>query len=92
MLTSFGASNRDPTLVQIQKSHGVDAFMVLEPTNDMVLQQQRHRHGQDRQTGLGLSMPALSPEFASDSRAAMHEVEEGVLRYQNGVDSGSLSV
>ncbi|KAF9937835.1 phosphate system positive regulatory protein pho81 [Mortierella alpina] len=92
VLTTFGASNRDPTLVQIQKSHGVDALMVLETKNDMVLQQQQQRHGEDRPRGLGLCMPVTSQEVASDSRAAILEVEEGVLRYQNGVDSGSLSV
>ncbi|KAF9949571.1 phosphate system positive regulatory protein pho81 [Mortierella alpina] len=92
VLTSFGASNRDPALVQIQKNHGVDALMVLETKSDVVLQQQRHRHERARQTGLGLCLPTMSPEFASDSTAAMPEVEEGVLRYQNGVDSGSLSV
>ncbi|KAF9578953.1 phosphate system positive regulatory protein pho81, partial [Lunasporangiospora selenospora] len=33
VLLSFGMSNKDPALVQIQKNHGVDAFMFLDRSN-----------------------------------------------------------
>ena len=34
ILTSFGAANRDPQLVHIQKSHGVDALMLMDDSID----------------------------------------------------------
>ncbi|KAG0205298.1 phosphate system positive regulatory protein pho81 [Mortierella sp. GBA30] len=93
VLTSFGASNRDPTLVQMQRNHGVDAFMVLDLETKKVVAQLQQHFGQKRaRTGLGLELPTESSESSSDSRTDVYEVEEGVLRYQNGVDSGSLSI
>ncbi|KAF9361652.1 phosphate system positive regulatory protein pho81 [Mortierella sp. AD094] len=88
VLTSFGASNKDPTLVQIQRSHGVDAFMVMDTQLDSAARQP-FISNQGR-TGLGLDMEMGSPECIR--AAQVPDVEEGVLRYQNGAESGSLSI
>ncbi|KAI1320269.1 phosphate system positive regulatory protein pho81 [Mortierella claussenii] len=78
ILTSFGPSNRDATLVQVQKSHGVDAFMVMDIHLDHTLNQQRTM----TKTGLDLGTDAGVSRQVS-------EVEEGVLRYQNDVDGSA---
>ncbi|KAF9183811.1 phosphate system positive regulatory protein pho81 [Haplosporangium sp. Z 11] len=85
ILTSFGISNKDPALVQIQKNHGVDALMFMDSNGDIA--------SQDRnKVGVGLGITTESTRYTRPSRALPVEVEEGVLRYQNGVDSGSLGI
>lgn len=69
ILSSFGVGNKDPAQVHIQKSHGVDAFMVME-----------NSHGAETSGGGSVYIGSIP------------DVEEGVLRYQNGVDSGSFSL
>lgn len=76
ILSSFGVGNKDPVQVQIQKSHGVDAFMVME----------NHRQGSESTTTT-TTRPGGSVYIGS-----IPDVEEGVLRYQNGVDSGSFTL
>ncbi|KAF9110494.1 phosphate system positive regulatory protein pho81, partial [Mortierella sp. AM989] len=88
VLTSFGASNKDQTLVQIQKDYGVDAFMIMDTQVDPTTRQ--HPIPSQAKTGLGLDMETGFPD--SVRVAHLPEVEEGVLRYQNGVDSGSLNI
>ncbi|KAF9428742.1 phosphate system positive regulatory protein pho81 [Podila epigama] len=99
ILSSFGVGNANPSHVQIQKSHGVDAFMVMpSPLNK----------ASERATGLGVNLgPALDgtsqtswPSHSRSSSSGMYissssgalDIEEGVLRYQNGVDSGAFSL
>lgn len=72
ILSSFGVGNKDPAQVQIQKSHGVDAFMVMENS---------HSTATTTTSGGGSVYIGSIPD-----------AEEGVLRYQNGVDSGSFSL
>ncbi|KAG0331125.1 phosphate system positive regulatory protein pho81 [Podila horticola] len=86
ILSSFGVANKDPAYVQVQKSHGVDAFMVME--NPLT----------SEPTGLGVDLGTSSTTPGS-SRSGMYissssapDIEEGVLRYQNGVDSGSFTL
>ncbi|KAK3848604.1 MAG: hypothetical protein J3R72DRAFT_393586 [Linnemannia gamsii] len=79
ILTSFGGLNKDPSLVQIQKAHGVDAFMIMESSHG----------GVDSQHTLSEKHTRIS---SSSSRTfvganVVIEVEEGVLRYHSGVDS-----
>ncbi|KAK3845363.1 MAG: hypothetical protein J3R72DRAFT_364780, partial [Linnemannia gamsii] len=74
ILSSFGVGNKDPAQVQIQKSHGVDAFMIMESS-----------HGSESRTGSTTS-------GGSVYIGSIPDVEEGVLRYQNGVDSGSFTL
>ncbi|KAF8985922.1 phosphate system positive regulatory protein pho81 [Entomortierella lignicola] len=88
VLTSFGASNEDPALVQIQRNHGVDAFMIMDTRADSATQQRLVAN--QRKTGLGLDFEMGSPD--SMKGTPMPEVEEGVLRYHNGVDSKSSSL
>ncbi|KAH7048619.1 hypothetical protein BKA57DRAFT_393716, partial [Linnemannia elongata] len=76
ILSSFGVGNKDPALVQIQKSHGVDAFMVME-----------NSHSTATTTTTMTTSGSGSVYIGS-----IPDVEEGVLRYQNGVDSGSFSL
>ncbi|KAG0308647.1 phosphate system positive regulatory protein pho81 [Dissophora globulifera] len=79
ILTSFGISNRDPTLVQIQKSNGVDAFMVMDSSGSS----NRYRYERER------GHPTAELDFTANTGAIapqIAEVEEGVLRYQNGTD------
>ncbi|KAF9436755.1 phosphate system positive regulatory protein pho81 [Entomortierella beljakovae] len=83
ILTSFGASNKDPTLVQIQKSHGVDAFMIMDTQNGP--QNRQYLSPYQGRTGLGLDMDIGTSDSARVS--SLPEVEEGVLRYQNGIES-----
>lgn len=74
ILSSFGVGNKVPAQVQIQKSHGVDAFMVME-------------NGHSTATTTTTTIGGGSVYIGS-----IPDVEEGVLRYQNGVDSGSFSL
>lgn len=76
ILSSFGVGNKDPAQVQIQKSHGVDAFMVME-----------NSHSTATTTTTTTTSGSGSVYIGS-----IPDVEEGVLRYQNGVDSGSFSL
>ncbi|KAG0253710.1 phosphate system positive regulatory protein pho81 [Mortierella polycephala] len=85
ILTSFGISNKDPALVQIQKNHGVDALMFMDSNGDEALQDRN-------KAGVGLGLMAESSRNTRPSKVLSVEVEEGVLRYQNGVDSGSLGI
>ncbi|KAG0044842.1 phosphate system positive regulatory protein pho81, partial [Gryganskiella cystojenkinii] len=139
ILTSFGASNRDAGLVQLQKKHGVDAFMVLDTTSssgpstrataaDVGGNNSRNesRHGKEvthatattevATTGLGLDLGGFSQSqghvpgpaqgqgwsmtvatTTTTTTAAsvvttgepflVSDLEEGVFRYQNGIDS-----
>ncbi|KAG0044236.1 phosphate system positive regulatory protein pho81 [Gryganskiella cystojenkinii] len=126
ILSSFGVGNKDQALIQIQKSHGVDAFMYMDNTYSS----SNHRESKGISV-TGLSTPSSSSSSSTTTSAsctlpsstslsssttatstttglrtpasgltgsAMYlsasipEVEEGVLRYQNGVDSGSLSI
>ncbi|KAG0306864.1 phosphate system positive regulatory protein pho81 [Dissophora globulifera] len=104
ILSSFGSGNKDPALVQIQKSHGVDAFMFMEndgpesksmSLSTMATSLPTSSSSTISTTGLGLSKGLKS---TSGSGSAMYiasnipDVEEGVLRYQNGVDSGTFSI
>lgn len=77
ILSSFGVGNKDPVQVQIQKSHGVDAFMVME-----------NSHGAETKS----TTTTTSGCGGSVYIGSIPDVEEGVLRYQNGVDSGSFSL
>ncbi|KAF9910259.1 phosphate system positive regulatory protein pho81 [Linnemannia zychae] len=79
ILTSFGRLNKDPALVQVQKAHGVDAFMILEGSGGSNLDS-RHTLS-DRHTRTN-SSGSRTPVVTNDI-----EVEEGVLRYHSGVDS-----
>ncbi|KAI1313852.1 phosphate system positive regulatory protein pho81 [Mortierella claussenii] len=132
ILSSFGAGNKDPAQVQIQKNHGVDAFMVMEdssssssssagssrpwssssvsspPSSSSTPSSSSAAMGAG--TGLGLIKGSLKTPLSTSSSStgaatafnaagsAMYiatsipDVEEGVLRYQNGVDSGSFSL
>ncbi|KAF9932037.1 phosphate system positive regulatory protein pho81 [Linnemannia zychae] len=76
ILTSFGRLNKDPAMVQLQKSHGVDAFMITESGNEI----ESH-----------ITLSERHVRIASSSHRAssmpLVEVEEGVLRYHSGVDS-----
>ncbi|KAF8937404.1 phosphate system positive regulatory protein pho81 [Dissophora ornata] len=110
ILSSFGAGNRDPALVQIQKSHGVDAFMVMEsngPESKSLSSSGSSPPASSSSsstpsftaaatTGLGLSKGSSKAPSAAGSAmyiaSSIPDVEEGVLRYQNGVDSGSFSI
>ncbi|KAK3813191.1 MAG: hypothetical protein J3Q66DRAFT_315687 [Benniella sp.] len=76
ILTSFGAANRDPQLVHIQKSHGVDALMVMDDPID---------HDHDHDPPLGTLGTFSKPEHCV-------EIEAGVLKYQGGVDSGPVGI
>ncbi|KAI7826615.1 hypothetical protein BC939DRAFT_501788 [Gamsiella multidivaricata] len=74
ILTSFGASNRDPSLVQLQKGYGVDALMIINGRTNSAM------------TGLGLHTEPVSSDplgSASGLLGTVHmpEAEEGVLRY-----------
>ncbi|KAF9917759.1 phosphate system positive regulatory protein pho81 [Linnemannia zychae] len=80
ILSSFGVGNKDPAKVQIQKNHGVDAFMVME-----------NNHGLEARTSTTGST-ATRPSSGSVYIGSIPDVEEGVLRYQNGVDSGSFTL
>lgn len=89
ILSSFGVANKDPAYVQVQKSHGVDAFMVME--NPLT----------SEPTGLGIDLGTSSTSTTTpgSSRSGMYisslsapDIEEGVLRYQNGVDSGAFTL
>ncbi|KAF9303552.1 phosphate system positive regulatory protein pho81 [Mortierella antarctica] len=89
ILSSFGVANKDPAYVQVQKSHGVDAFMVME--NPLT----------SEPTGLGVDLGTSSTSTTTpgSSRSGMYissssapDIEEGVLRYQNGVDSGAFTL
>ncbi|KAF9088317.1 phosphate system positive regulatory protein pho81 [Mortierella sp. AD031] len=71
ILTSFGRLNKDPALVQVQKSHGVDAFMIMES-------EMESNHTLSEKYARAASSSSVIP---------LIEVEEGVLRYHSGVDS-----
>lgn len=75
ILSSFGVGNKDPAQVQIQKSHGVDAFMVME-------------NGHSTAT----TTTTTTSGGGSVYIGSIPDAEEGVLRYQNGVDSGSFTL
>ncbi|ORZ04447.1 hypothetical protein BCR41DRAFT_198189 [Lobosporangium transversale] len=99
ILASFGMSNRNPVLVQAQKGHGVDAFMVIGIYMDDLYQRQHvSPHGRGK-TGLGLDIATgsvsgtlRSPRSGAVSRLQLNELEEGVLRYQNDIGPGSLGI
>ncbi|KAF9135434.1 phosphate system positive regulatory protein pho81 [Mortierella sp. 14UC] len=80
ILTSFGRLNKDPALVQVQRSHGVDAFMIME-SSDGSNDAGSHHTLSGKYTRTSSS---ASREFVG---ANVIEVEEGVLRYHSGVDS-----
>ncbi|KAG0246433.1 phosphate system positive regulatory protein pho81 [Mortierella sp. GBA43] len=108
ILSSFGPGNKDPALVQLQRNHGVDAFMVLEdhsigskapsspistspsssPSSSTSSSVAMTRLGQGKGTSKTSTAAAGSATFIGSS---VSDVEEGVLRYQNGVD-GSFSI
>ncbi|KAK5827879.1 hypothetical protein F5H01DRAFT_272383, partial [Linnemannia elongata] len=79
ILTSFGRLNKDPALVQVQKSHGVDAFMIMESDVDS------YHTLSEKHTRTASSSSSRMQQVAASSSAI--EVEEGVLRYHSGVDS-----
>lgn len=79
ILTSFGAANRDPQLVHIQKNHGVDALMIMDGPID-------HDHQRDRPLGSSGTSSKLEHSLA------ISEIEEGVIKYQGGVDSGPVGI
>ncbi|KAF9360543.1 phosphate system positive regulatory protein pho81, partial [Mortierella sp. NVP85] len=54
IISSFGPSNKDPALVQLQKNHGVDAFMILE----------------DNPVSKSLSSPVSTPPSSSPSSSS----------------------
>ncbi|KAG9325375.1 hypothetical protein KVV02_004150 [Mortierella alpina] len=87
ILSSFGAANKDPAVVQIQKNYGVDALMAM----DVHAQSSGPSSSASSATmtsgcsGSGSAGAAGSALYIATS---IPEVEEGVLRYQNGVDSG----
>ncbi|KAF9115381.1 phosphate system positive regulatory protein pho81 [Mortierella sp. AM989] len=95
ILSSFGPGNKDPAQVQLQKNNGVDAFMVMENSNPEI------RFMSSSNSSPPSSVSATSNKASSKSSTAagsmyiatsIPDVDEGVLRYQNGVDSGSLSI
>ncbi|KAG0204690.1 phosphate system positive regulatory protein pho81 [Mortierella sp. GBA30] len=108
ILSSFGAANKDPAMVHIQKSHGVDALMVVVDNNS----NNNNNHGGNNSHSLesrALSTSSVSSNTSSATVmtsvsgtggaagsalyiSSIGDVEEGVLRYQNGVDSGSFSI
>ncbi|KAF9433256.1 phosphate system positive regulatory protein pho81 [Entomortierella beljakovae] len=95
ILSSFGSGNMDPLKVQIQKSHGVDAFMVMESSQEARFISSPPASISAALSGTGLSK---TPSKSCGTTGSVYigtsipDVEEGVLRYQNGVDSGSVSI
>ncbi|KAI8363658.1 hypothetical protein B0O80DRAFT_434224 [Mortierella sp. GBAus27b] len=85
ILASFGASNRNPELVQIQRKHGVDALMVMEDPTD--LRRQHYRLAPCDVPGtrsVGVSIEAVGSTGSSgtlESWQMASEVDEGVLKY-----------
>ncbi|KAF9949749.1 phosphate system positive regulatory protein pho81 [Modicella reniformis] len=119
IISSFGPSNKDPALVQLQKSHGVDAFMVLDDINSgskspvsstspppppssaspssSSSSSSSMSSSSVGMTGLGLGKGSSRASTTAAGSAmyigsSIPDVEEGVLRYQNGVDSGSFNL
>ncbi|KAG0353055.1 phosphate system positive regulatory protein pho81 [Gamsiella multidivaricata] len=114
ILSSFGPGNKDPALVQIQKNHGVDAFMImegshLEANTSTSTPASSWPPTTSSSTGLGLGLElglgmgssrtlvgtgvaAAAAGSALYIGSSIPDVEEGVLRYQNGVDSGPFSI
>ncbi|KAF9175139.1 phosphate system positive regulatory protein pho81 [Mortierella sp. AD010] len=101
ILSSFGPGNKDPAQVQIQKSNGVDAFMVMEnsnPESRLASSYTSPPASSSPATSTGLGSSKLSSKSSATAVAgsmyiatSIPDVEEGVLRYQNGVDSGQLA-
>ncbi|GJJ69376.1 CDK inhibitor PHO81 [Entomortierella parvispora] len=100
ILTSFGPSNRDAALVHRQKKHGVDAFMVLDSShsncsNIVDTSGKKGLMATTAATGLGLDFGiahghGFHTEFGAPSEQTaivVSDLEEGVFRYQNGIDS-----
>ncbi|KAF9177034.1 phosphate system positive regulatory protein pho81, partial [Haplosporangium sp. Z 11] len=87
ILSSFGVGNKDPALVQIQKNHGVDAFMIMENNLDS-----KATASSSSSSSTASGSLRDYPIGAAGTAVYIPEVEEGVLRYQNGVDSGSFSI
>ena len=99
-MTSFGPSNWDAALVHRQKKHGVDAFMVLDSSHSsnstFGCDDPYGKKGMMTTitaTGLGLdfgNVQGIQSGFGAPSElavTAVSDMEEGVFRYQNGIDS-----
>ncbi|KAF9971707.1 phosphate system positive regulatory protein pho81 [Actinomortierella ambigua] len=87
ILTSFGVGNKDPALVQLQKSHGVDAFMIMDDAESSAQAAQASIGGSPMTT-------APSPKSNSGPRGMLAATGLGVSLMSTtggGAASSSLS-
>ncbi|KAG0240812.1 phosphate system positive regulatory protein pho81 [Actinomortierella wolfii] len=80
ILTSFGVGNKDPALVQLQKSHGVDAFMIMD---DVESSTQAAHSGVGGSTLTSPMTTASSPKAGGGARGTLTSTGLGISLMSN---------